>query len=162
MRIRFLTTEDGDEYQRLLTEGVNAHPECFRITEKDILASPFNPEDPDGFTLGAFSDSDRLVGVVSLRRDSNEKMRHKALLYRMHVTDEAAGQGFGRRLMEEALSRARKMEGLEQVNLTVIASNLRARNLYASLEFIPFSLEKNAVKNGERYLDEEQMVFRLR
>lgn len=46
--------------------------------------------------------------------------------------------------------------------LTVVASNAPARRLYISEGFVPFALERRALKVNGKYLDEEQMVLDLR
>lgn len=83
-------------------------------------------------------------------------MRHKGLLFRMLVASEAAGPGLGRRLIQAVVARARGQVGLEQINLTVAASNERARQLYESEGFRTFAPEKRALKIGDAYYDEEQ------
>ena len=67
----------------------------------------------------------------------------------------------GRRLIQETIKRAREIEGLEQINLTVVASNSRAKNLYFSEGFKSFAQEERALKIGETYYGEERMVLRL-
>ncbi|BDI34419.1 N-acetyltransferase [Capsulimonas corticalis] len=162
-RIRRLTSDDFDAYQSALLRSVADQPECFRITEEDITGSPspFDDETEDDFTLGAFREDDALIGAVSLRRERQVKLRHKALLFRMFVAQEAAGRGVGRALIREAIRQARLRPGLERINLTVIASNERAKALYTSEGFVRFSMEKQAVRSGKIDLDEEMMALEL-
>ena len=54
-----------------------------------------------------------------------------------------------------------EIEGLDQINRTVLASNSRAKNLYFSEGFNSFALEEGALKMGEIYYGEEQMSLRL-
>ncbi len=79
----------------------------------------------------------------------------------MYVHADASGRGIGRRLIQETIKRAREIEGLEQINLTVVASNSRAKNLYFSEGFKSFAMEERGLKMGETYYDEEQMALRL-
>ena len=161
MTVRILTGIDQAEYTALLAQTHFQHKECFRFSPSAIEDTPLIGGTSEHFTLGAFSDADCLVGIMSFARDTHEKMRHKGLLFRMYVAGEAAGQGIGRRLLGETISRARLLPGLEAVILTVIASNAPARNLYASEGFTAFSLEPRALKTGDTYLDEEQMRLDL-
>lgn len=160
--IRELTQADTSAYRSLMRHGLEAHPESFRIglRDKEEPMAPFAKARADAFTLGAWL-ADRLIGTVSFERDMREKFRHKGLLYRMYVHADASGQGIGRMLIRETVRRARLIEGLEQINLTVIASNLRAKGLYASLGFESFALERNGLKMGGTYFDEEQMALFL-
>ena len=163
MTIRALTTADAVAYQALMRCGLREHAEAFRIAAEDAGEPmvPFAASRPDAFTLGAWLDDGQLVGVVSFERETRAKLRHKGLLYRMYVRADASGRGIGRKLVREAVRRARAIEGLEQINLTVVASNVRARNLYASEGFKSFALEKRGLKMGTRYFDEEQMALHL-
>jgi RimJ/RimL family protein N-acetyltransferase len=64
--------------------------------------------------------------------------------------------------METALAHARALPGLEQVNLSVVIVNAAARGLYASLGFVPYGLERRALKLPDgTALDEEHMVLFL-
>lgn len=163
MQIKKLTGADAPEYQKLIVLGVETHPESFRISPADVRQSEpsFAAEDENDFTLGAFDDSQTLVGVVSFDRERREKMRHKGLIYRMYVADARAGSGIGRKLLRAAIERAAQIAGLEQINLTVVATNERARRLYESERFISFSHETRAIKIGANYYDEQNMVLKL-
>lgn len=77
----------------------------------------------------------------------------------MYVASESAGKGIGRALLRAAISEARKIGHLERINLTVVASNERAKRLYQSEGFASFSLEKQAIKSGADYFDEETMAL---
>ncbi len=161
--IRLLTEADTNDYQALLLRGVREHPESFRIGPEDVQGDPipFPSNAPNDFTLGAFSEEGRLVGIVSFARERRSKMRHKGLLFRMLVASEAAGQGIGRRLIQAVVAQACEQVGLEQITLTVVASNERARRLYESEGFQMFAWEKRALKIGDAYYDEEQRALFL-
>jgi cyclohexyl-isocyanide hydratase len=163
MIIRELVPADTATYQALMLSGLKEHSESFRISAQDAGEPqvPFAASRPDAYTLGAWQADGRLVGVVSFERETREKFKHKGLLYRMYVHAEAAGAGIGRKLIRETIRRARGIEGLEQINLTVVASNTRAKRLYSSEGFVSFALEKNALKLGKVYYDEEQMALSL-
>ena len=163
MKIKRLKNSHAAEYQNLILEGVAAHPESFRISVVDVKADapPFEVEQANDFTLGAFDKNEMLVGVVSFERERREKLRHKGLIYRMYVRSTEAGKGVGRKLLRAAIERAREIDGLEQINLTVVATNERAKRLYESEGFVAFSHEKQAIKIGAEYFDEETMALHL-
>ena len=161
MTIRILAGDDQAEYSALLTQAHTQHSDCFRSSPSDAQEPAQVGETTEHFTLGAFSDMGHLVGIVSFARDAREKMRHKGLLFRMYVARGVAGQGIGRRLVREIVSRAQALPGLETITLTVVASNTAARYLYASEGFTAFSLEPRALKMGDTYSDEEQMRLEL-
>ena len=130
---------------------------CGALGAVDEAAAPL-----DAFTLGALGEDNDLVGTVSFERETRVKLRHKGLIYRMYVRSDAAGRGIGRQLIQAAVARASQIHGLEQLNLTVVATNARAKHLYASEGFVSFALEQRGLKMGAHYVNEEQMVLRLR
>lgn len=163
MIIRELTSADAVIYQALILYGLSEHVESFRIAAQDTGEPlvPFASCRPDAFTLGAWRADDELVGVVSFERETRTKSRHKGLLYRMYVRADASGIGIGKQLIQDTIRRASEIEGLEQINLTVVASNSRAKQLYSSVGFKSFALEERSLKMGDIYYDEEQMALRL-
>ncbi len=122
---------------------------------------PFAVNKPDSFTLGAFPCDGELVGTVSFEREARAKLQHKGLLYRMYVCSDAAGAGIGRKLLREVIRRAKTIVGLEQINLTVLASNAKARSLYLSEGFQSFAVEEYGLKIHGQYFEEEQMALHL-
>jgi RimJ/RimL family protein N-acetyltransferase len=116
----------------------------------------------DSFTLGAFA-GEELCGVASFGRDGadREKLRHKGTLFRMYVAAPFRGRGIAAQLIRAVLERVAQLEGLEQVNLTVIAGNSKAKALYEREGFRVFAHEERAIKWRGRYHDELQMVHRL-
>ena len=163
MQIIPLTATHTDAYNAFLLRGLQEHPEAFRIGPEDVRVKPFPilGPDEDDFTLAAFAEESAMLGVVTFMRERLQKMRHKGWVVRMYVAPWAAGAGVGRALLRETVARATQIDGLEQLNLTVIASNARAGRLYLSEGFVPFARELRAVKEGSEYRDEEQMALRL-
>lgn len=152
---------DDEQYSALWRVALVEQAEFFRIALED------HPEQhlpthfaEDSFTIGAF-EQNRLVGSVSIERDFRRKFRHKALLFKMYVHPDAAGQGAGRLLMLEAMQQAAKVDGLRQLSLTVLASNTRAIHLYRSLGFVEFAREPEAINISGTYVDELQMRHAL-
>ena len=165
MRLVELTATENYGYQDFMMEGLRKHQDCFRISPTDQTNEAFPTSGlPDSFTLGFITDTDELAGVVSFQRDgqTRKKIRHKGLLFRMYVAQAYNGQGLGRLLLEETIRRARLLPGMEQINLTVISTNLVAKRQYEKLGFRAFALENNAIKDGDMYYDEEQMVLFLK
>lgn len=157
-----LTETDSIRYKAFFTEGLHRHANCFRISPTDEQTEPFPTRGtPDSFTLGLLTDNDSLAGVVSFQREgqTRQKLRHKGLLFRMYVTSDYAGQGLGRRLLEEIIRRVQTQTDIEQIVLTVVATNTSAKRLYEKMGFRSFSYEPKAIKDGNVYHDEEQMVL---
>jgi len=160
--IRPLTPADEAAYRQLWAMAIGEHAERFRTDPADDAPAgiPTSFAD-DSWTLGAF-DGDRLVGIVSVEREPWAKLRHKALLSRMFIHPESAGSGLGKVLLHEALIRATQVADLRQIWLTVLETNEPAQRLYASAGFRSYAHEPEAVRIGDRYVAELQMVRFLR
>jgi ribosomal protein S18 acetylase RimI-like enzyme len=151
-------------YKMFLNYGLINDEDNFRITPNDDLNAPFPTKDKsDSFTLGAFSDND-LVGVVSFARDGSdrEKLRHKGILFRMYVSKDYRGQGIAKKLIEKLIERVRQVSDIEQINLTVIAHNDKAKKLYEKFGFVTFGSENEAIKWKGNYFTEDQMKLKLK
>ncbi|HEU5440749.1 MAG TPA: GNAT family N-acetyltransferase [Ktedonobacterales bacterium] len=169
MPIRELTEQDAAEYWALRLRALREDPEAFGSSYEESKDRPLQQTNErlregatsgDSFTLGAY-DEGRLVGMVVIVRAPNEKSRHTANLYSMYVAPEARGRGYGRALVGAAIERARAMPGLEQIYLAVVTTNTSARSLYLSVGFEIYGIIPRALKLGETYLDEEEMVLWL-
>lgn len=165
MEIRRLGSQDAEKYRVIRLEGLRLNPEAFGSSyEEEMLYTEdeyrVRLKSEFAFTYGAF-DGDSLVGVVTLVPEGKRKMKHRANIYAMYVTHEMRGNGVGKSLLKAAIHKASELECIEQIYLTVVASNEHAKRLYASLGFQTFGLDKRALRIGETYYDEELMVLFL-
>lgn len=166
--IRQLTEDDAAPYLALRLRLLRVSPDAYGTTYDEMIARPVAQtaerlraqQDPEvGFTLGAFVG--KLVGMVTVLREEGTKTRHKGTVVGMGVAEAARGQGVGRALLTAAIERARLLDGLEQLILTVALPNEPALRLYRALGFVTYSLDRRALKLHERYWDEELMVLAL-
>jgi len=160
--LRSLGQSDEVAYAELWRYGLQEHGHFFRSAPGDAFA-PGIPTRflPDSFTLGAFL-GEQLIGITSLERERPQKLRHKALISRMFVRPDSEGSGVGKLLLREAIVQAEALGDLRQVFLTVLASNERAQRLYAALGFRGYAREPDAVRIGDAFVEEIQMVRFLR
>jgi RimJ/RimL family protein N-acetyltransferase len=167
MNLRILKEGDAQVYQSLRLQGLQEYPDAFGSTfEREVaftieMVAERIKANEDRFVLGAFDEHENLVGIVTLIRECSPKTRHKANVFGLYVTPEMRGKGIGLALMEELIARAKRMEGLEQLNLTVVSTNDSARRLYASLGFQLYGTERRALKWDGAYFDEDYMALRL-
>jgi ribosomal protein S18 acetylase RimI-like enzyme len=166
MEIRILNTNDASAYWKIRLEALECDPEAFsasadehrELTVEDVGAR-LVPADPVyNFVVGAF-DGERLVGTAGFYRDKGIKGRHKGHIWGVYVTREARSKGVGREMMCALLERAARLEGVEQISLSVAATQDAAAALYRSLGFESFGREPRALKIGERYIDEQYMIL---
>ncbi|WP_261381701.1 GNAT family N-acetyltransferase [Paenibacillus cremeus] len=161
-----MNSKDAEIYRELRLKSLKENPEAFLTTyelEKDKpieqLRSNLIASD-NRFTLGAFINSE-LIGIVTFVRESNPKIVHKGNVYAMYVSPKFREKGIGKSLVQELVIKAKQCDGLEQINLTVISNNNAAKRLYETIGFVTYGTERNALKTGYQYWNENLMVLRL-
>jgi ribosomal protein S18 acetylase RimI-like enzyme len=160
--VRRLRAADASAYQRLRIEGFVGNPLQFRIAPEDesaLSTEGIGERLEQAFVAGGFK-GDELVGVGGLTRFEGAKLRHRALLWGMYVSEQARGSGLADELMRLLLQEARNLR-VEQVILTVVADNGRARRFYQRWGFFVYGTEPRAIKLRDIYLDEALMICRL-
>jgi len=168
MEIRFLTVDDAGEYWRLRLEALEGDPAAFsasaeehRSLSLEEVRKRLGSEAGDQFVVGALQEG-RLIGMAGFYREKNLKTRHKGHIWGVYVTPAGRGAGVGRRILQRVLNRLAEIEGLEQVLLSVAATQTTAFRLYRALGFEVFGCEPRALRIGERFIDEQYLVLHLK
>ncbi|WP_428993843.1 N-acetyltransferase family protein [Achromobacter insuavis] len=164
--VRRLIPQDAQGLRQLRLDALRETPEAFgssyeeehTLTLEDIRGW-IAPAD-DSAMFGVFSAA-ALAGIIGVTRQRKLKMRHKAHIWSVYVAPGWRGRGLARQLMRAAIEHAGAMRGVRTVQLSVTANNAAARQLYASLGFEEYGLEREALcVNGELY-DEVLMALAL-
>jgi ribosomal protein S18 acetylase RimI-like enzyme len=159
-RIRRLEPGDAAEYQALRFDGIVRSPRQFRVAPEDEAGLPLEAVAArlaGTYVAGGFDDAG-LAGIGGLTRYEGAKLRHRGLLWGMYVHERARGRGLADELVRAILSEAGR-QGIEQVVLTVVAENARARRLYQRWGFALYGVEPRAIRQDDGgYLDEALMA----
>ncbi|XQY92706.1 GNAT family N-acetyltransferase [Metabacillus sp. HB246100] len=165
MYIKLLTPLDAKEYGELRLEALRHQPEAFLMTyeevvDKENIIDIYRGElmCENRLTYGAFNYKGDLLGIGTLQLGRQTKIKHKANVLAMYVSESGRGLGIGKRLLKEIILKARSFQ-IEQLHLTVVSDNDRAKRLYSTMGFKVYGLEERALKLGDRYWDEEHMVL---
>lgn len=168
MELRYLTADDAGEWLRLRLEALQGDPEAFSASFEEYqslgleeVGKRLGFEAKDAFVVGAFEDG-QLQGCAGFYRDKGLKTRHKGRVWGVYVTPERRGAGVGKKMLQMRLERGAAMDGIQQILLSVAATQVAALRLYRSVGFVSFGCEPRALKIGERFIDEEYMVLRVR
>ncbi|MGG6310402.1 N-acetyltransferase family protein [Paenibacillus macerans] len=167
MNLRLLQEADAEIYQNFRLLALRSSPEAFGSTyEREAAFSPESVANrlkaAEGkFVLGAFDDAGKLAGCVTFIRENGQKTLHKGNVFGMFVSPEMRGRGVGKALLRELVALAKGMDGVEQINLTVVSVNESARKLYESVGFQMYGTERRALKYNGQYFDEDLLVLRL-
>jgi ribosomal protein S18 acetylase RimI-like enzyme len=165
--IRFLTSDDANEWHRLRLEALECDPEAFSASPEEYQSLSLEEvkrrlwSDSDAFVVGAF-EQNRLLGMAGFYRHRGPKTGHKGQVWGVYVAGRVRGKGIGRRMMRMLLDRGAAIRGIEQIMISVTTTQAVALSLYGSLGFEAYGCEPRALKVGARYIDEQCMVLRLK
>jgi ribosomal protein S18 acetylase RimI-like enzyme len=166
MTVRLLTSDDAESWWHLRLEALRNNPASFADSAEEHLTKTIdfacerlsgNPQ--ENFVLGAFAEG-KLTAVAGFYRHAHLKERHKGTIWGVYVQPEFRGKGVARALMQEIISKARKIHGLEQI-LIVASAHLNARKLYEKLEFQSYGIEPRSLKIGTEYVNDLLMILFL-
>ena len=110
--------------------------------------------------LGIF-ESGVLAGFVALIHPQRQKLRHGAELAGMYVAPAVRRRGLGTALLQAAIARARSIDGVRQLGLSVNAANAGARALYRSAGFVAWGVRPQALQVDGALYDEEHLLLRF-
>jgi len=158
MKIRTLNSSDAQDFQRLRLFALQESPAAFSSSyQQEVdntlgqISERLAPIPEWAWVLGVFTANDVLIALAGFRRERGVKESHKAAMWGMYVAPPYRGQGIARRLLIELISRAKSIPGLLKLDLSVNPTQSAARHLYASLGFVPFGHERDALQIGGRY-----------
>jgi ribosomal protein S18 acetylase RimI-like enzyme len=80
--------------------------------------------------------------MAGFRRETGPKTRHKGRIWGVYVTPVKRDGGTGRSLLRQLLEQAGKIQGLEQIMLSVTETQTAAIGLYRSFGFVSFGRER--------------------
>ena len=150
--IRPLTAADVHLYKSLRDESLYCAPEAFTsdhaasvMRPASAYASRFGAPASGHFFLGAFAPDGPLLGCIGSERELLPQQRHSARVVSMMVAPAAQRRGIGQQLLAACIHQAEQVPGLEQLTLTVTASNPHVVRLYERAGFRAWGLLPRAI-----------------
>ena len=165
MEIRLFTEQDAQVLWDLRMLALETDPWSFvdspeelRTISVEEFATRLRSDNAENFIVGAF-EQHAAVGMVGCYQEAPLKRRHKAWIWGVFVNPAARGRGIARCLMQAAIGRAKAIDGVDMVMLTVSVDQPAPRKLYESLGFRSIGVEPKGIKIGNQHHDEEHMVL---
>ena len=150
--IRPLTAADVHPYKSLRDEALECAPESFSSDHAASVNRPASAYAPrfgapasGHFFLGAFAPDGPLLGCIGSERELLPQQRHSARVVSMMVAPAAPRRGIGQQLLAACIHQAEQVPGLEQLTLTVTASNPHVVRLYERAGFRAWGLLPRAI-----------------
>jgi ribosomal protein S18 acetylase RimI-like enzyme len=160
--IRRLIGDDAELFKEVRQEMLRDQPREFRFAPEDESGAPreyFFRRLENDYVVAAFA-REKLVGLGGVTRFAGVKEMHKGLVWGMYVRPLARGTGAADAIMRALLDHA--VGRVEQLTLTVVATNAVAIRFYERWGFRIYGAEPRSVKLGEGdYLDENLMALSL-
>jgi ribosomal protein S18 acetylase RimI-like enzyme len=138
-------------------------PDYFGSTYEEEVLNPklmfetfIENDSPDHFMFGAL-DEERLIGITGFNRMARQRAMHRGELVQVYVESNYRGQSIGEKLIRHVLEYVFTLVGIEQVQLSVIASNQNAIKLYEKIGFKTLGVQPRYFKVGDTYMDQQFM-----
>ena len=156
--LRPMLPEDAEAYRAIRLEGLERNPEAFGTSLEAEATQKLEwfAERLRHNTIFCAWRGAELLGIAGFQAQAGAKRDHKGNLWGVYVRPSGRGVGVARMLAERVIEHARAH--VEQLQLTVVSTNERARRLYAHLGFTEYGIEKHGLKYGGAYFDQVLMV----
>ncbi len=162
--VRLLTPADAEAYRSVRLLALHEQPLAFGSLSEDepnlFETAARLAESDDRCFFGAFQ-AEQLIGIIRLSRYSAPNEKHRAYLGGLYVLPPFRRHGFGRALVQEALSRATNAPGIRRVNLIVVTQQEWAIRLYRSFGFRIYGTEQETFSRDGQFYDEYLMTLEL-
>lgn len=163
LKVRRLEAKDAVDFRDLRLEALKAHPEAFGSSWDAELGKPatsWRETLEANAVFGGWVGSSPLAGMAGFHIRGGAKLQHKGVLWGMYLRPQARGTGLAGALVDKVIEHARLL--VEDLTLSVVASNMAAQRLYRAAGFEQYGLERRALKVGAEYHDELLMTLSLR
>ena len=158
--VRKLQPHESSLYRSIRLACLKNAPDHFGSTYEEEVNTPklkfehfIEKDSNENFMFGAFNDG-KLIGIVGFDRMERQRARHRGEVAQMYVDAAYRGQNVGERLLRGLVEQAFSVEGIEQLQLSVIAGNNAAITLYEKVGFKAYGLQPRYFKVGDRYMDQ--------
>ncbi|MCJ2046308.1 GNAT family N-acetyltransferase [Methylobacterium sp. J-078] len=161
--IRRLRPTDAAAFRTLRLDGLARHPEAFGASWEAEVEQPlawFAATLENHAVFGAWRTGDGLVGIAGLYIPDAMKLRHKGTLWGVFVRPDARRSGIATSLIRAVIDHAATC--VEDVSLSVGATNATALRCYEAAGFVSYGLEPRALKIANTYYAEVLMVLPIK
>jgi ribosomal protein S18 acetylase RimI-like enzyme len=160
MQIHQLSSRDVDAFLALRGLGLTEAAHNFRVSAADDqrLGNEYWAARLDTDRVFGVMEGTTLIGIGGLSRLVGEKLCHKGLIWGMYILPAARGGQASHLLLEALLNSA--CGYVRQVQLTLMASNVRAMAYYERHGFTLYGIEPASVMTPDGPAD-EALMWRL-
>ena len=163
--IRTLTIDDLDTFIKIREDSLRIDPRSFgadsnKPIDRAITAKRMRKKNDEDFIVAYFEENE-ILGMAGFIRDNGQKFRHKGHVWGVFVYPDHRRKGIANQLMLTLIDKARKIEGLQKINLSAHSASVASVELYGKLGFKAYGTERNAAQYEGESLDEVFMDLQL-
>lgn len=163
--IRTLNIDDLDAFIQIREDSLRIDPRSFgadsnKPLDRAITAKRMRKKNDEDFILAYFEENE-ILGMVGFLRETGQKFRHKGHVWGVFVYPDHRRKGIANQLMLTLIDKARKIEGLQKINLSANRTSVASMELYDKLGFKAYGTERNAAQYEGESLDEVYMDLKL-
>ena len=158
--IRKLQPHESAIYREIRLACLKNAAENFGSTYEEEILNPklkfetfIENSSPEHFMFGVF-DADRLIGITGFTRMNRKRDQHRGELVQVYLDSDYRGQNLGEKLIRSVVEHAFTLDGLEQIQLSVVAKNKGAIKLYEKVGFRTYGLQPHYFKVEDEYMDQ--------
>lgn len=163
--IRPLTPADAPAFVALRKQSFSTDPLSWdHLPDKEVSVDVWAPRLVEtendvvfGYFLTDVPGAPVLAGMIGLQRPEKVKRRHRAMVWGVYVSPAARGQRAASKLLDAVIDRAKSMEGLDHLILSLSNHATAAHKLYTRAGFVEWGRELRAARTGNTWMDEIHM-----
>ncbi|MFK7805891.1 MAG: N-acetyltransferase family protein [Anaerolineae bacterium] len=168
--IRLFQPAEFEEFRTIRREALVSAPDAFSVKVADFDQRPIAPEkarfisntsDPNRMIAGAWVDG-QISGMIGLFQQSEPGFKHRAMAWGVFSSPNARGLGLGKQMLQLLAKETSKIDGVNQIVLSVLASNTQAIHFYKKIGMEQFTPAGNDPLVDHATTDDEAfMVLHL-
>lgn len=157
IEIKILSKNELKDFRTIRLSALEKAPEMFGSTYSAEVEKPiiFFEACLSNSTVFGVYHKDEIIGLATLTQEIGSKLSHKAYLSSVFIEPNFQKKGIASQLLTSILGYSKKH--VEQILLTVADNNKPAIQLYKKFGFETYGIEKKALKDNGKYIDEIMM-----
>lgn len=166
--IRQLEATDSEQYYKIRLLGLELHPEAFGTGAEDWskatdeqIKSLLQSSNRDDFVLGNFENG-QLTGVIGLKREKKNSVRHKGTVWGLVVIPEFRHKGLGNKIVAALIEKASDHEELKYIRAVVTNTSANAIGIFESHGFSKYGVEECGIRQDGNFFDQVYLALKLR
>ena len=153
--IRRLVVTDLDAYFQNRLEALKDSPSAFLSTYDEEVGrgnqhfkNTLSHLGNEKLIFGVVHDQ-KILGTIGIYKEEKSKLSHRAEIWGMYISPEIRGQGYGRKLLDVAISFAKTEMKVHGIGLSAESNNQTAIKLYESCGFKRWGSDPYAERDSD-------------